>query len=345
MHMNIFNRFSSKERYPVLWLVFATYLLLLAARVVDATLLDRGNEYFSIILLELLIFVLPSAVYLYFRRRSIAREAENSPKNQATESLPANKNSSFITRPVTPLSLRALRIRIPRTSHILLIISATLALITGGLLLSIVFGNIDSLGSSFSLYDTFISKNNSSTGSTLYLIFVFALLPAICEEFLFRSLLCSEIEASGALPALLISSLFFGLLHFNLSLLPLYIYSGLLLALTMYISRSVITAVMVHFLYNLFGIFSRSRVAVFYKTTGSLGLFMSILVILFLLSVSLFCFSAGRLYRRYAERNLNPRHPVGQSPLKTGRALLSVISSPPAILCIVVFILTIIIFR
>lgn len=341
--MNLFKKHSPRERFPVLWLILATYLLLLAARIVDASLLDRGNEYIGVVLLELLIFVLPPAFYIVLRRRTAGRAREASPP--ASKGLPANKTGASVYRPSRLYSLRGLRIRIPRSSHILLILSAALALVTGGLLLAIAFGGIDRLGGSFSLYDTFISKNDKTAAGSIYLIFAFALLPAICEEFLFRALLCAELEEGGVLRALIFSSLFFGLLHFNLALLPLYVYSGLVLALTMYLSRSALSSAAAHFLYNLFGIFTRRYVATFYKTTGSLGLFMVILIAAFLLSAALFCFSAGRLCRRYSERNQKPRYLTGMSASETGRALLAVASSPPAVACMAVFIVTIIVFK
>jgi membrane protease YdiL (CAAX protease family) len=308
----MFSKDPARERFPAVWLVLASYVLLIVSRIIDTSLLNRSNEYLSVVVLQLSIFALP--VIIYIRLRGV-------------------------------LTTEKLRLTMPRTSHFLLILSATLALITGGLLLSIIFGGINSLENSFSLYETFISKNDGSAVSIIYLVMAYAVLPAICEEIVFRSVLCAEYEGGGMLRAVAFSSLFFGLLHFNLSLFPVYFFAGALLALTMYITRSVLTAVAVHFLYNLFGLFSQPYITTFYKTTGSLGLFIVIVTALFILSVSVFCGQAGRLYRRYSEQNFTPPYPVGMTLHEILASFASAARSVPAIICLVLYIIVIIIVK
>lgn len=293
-----------------MWLVLSTYTLLLLTRIADVFLLDRGNEKLAVILLELLIFALPAAVYLWIKRT---------------------------------LNITRLRISVPKTTHMILILSATLGLVSGGLLISIIFGGIDSLQSSFSLYDTFISKNDRTAADTAYHILAYALLPALCEEFIYRSILCAELEGGGIARTLLFGPLFFTLLHFDLSLAPVYFYSGLILTLVMYISRSVITSAAVHFLYNLFGLFSQPYITTFYKTTGSLGLFMIILTSLFLLSAALFSSQAARHFRMYSERNMPPQYRTGMTLPEIVGSMVSVIKSPAAILCILLFVISMLI--
>lgn len=308
----MFSKDPARERFPAVWLVLATYVLLLVSRIIDASLLNRSNEYLSVVVLQLMIFALPAIIYIRLRGN---------------------------------LTTGKLRLTMPRTSHFLLILSATVALIIGGLLLSIIFGGINSLESSFSLYETFISKNDGSAVNVIYLIMTYAVLPAICEEIVFRSVLCAEYEGGGMLRAVAFSSLFFGLLHFNLSLLPVYIYAGALLALTMYITRSVLAAVAVHFLYNLFGLFSQPYITTFYKTTGSLGLFIILITALFILSVSVYCGQAGRIYRRYSEQNFTPPYHVGMTLHEILASFASAARSVPAIICLMLYIIVIIVIK
>ncbi len=307
--MKPFKTPKSRDHFPALWLVLAIYLLLLAARLLDTTLLNRDNEHLLVIVLQLMVFALPTIIYLRLRG---------------------------------PFSTTKLKLAPPRTAHILLVLSATLALITGGLLLSIIFGGINSLESNFSLYDTFISKNDRSTFGVIYLIFAYAALPAIFEEMVFRSLISAEHEGGGGFLAMMLSSLFFGLLHFNLGLLPVYIFAGMLLTLTMYAARSVLASMAVHFLYNLFGLFSQPYITIFYKTTGSLGLFIIITTALFLLSSAILCSQAGRLYRRYSERNVAPPYPVGITIREQLLSHAAAVRSAPAIISVLLYIIVII---
>ena len=79
-------------------LVLSTYLLLLLSRVIDTTLLGRDSKYLSIVLLQVMIFLIPGVIFCKLR------------------------GSAFTER---------LRLRLPRPSHILLLISALIALIAG----------------------------------------------------------------------------------------------------------------------------------------------------------------------------------------------------------------------
>ena len=288
-------------------LVFATYLLLLLTKLIDVTLINRDNEYLSVILLQMMIFLVPAAVWCRFC-------GENYTKG--------------------------LRIRAPKLDSLPLILSATLLMISGGILLSMLFGGLDSLSQNFSLYDTFVSKDDGTVPVKLYLILAYAALPAVCEEFVYRGILCREYERGGVLRAVILSGLFFGLLHFNLRNLPVYIFAGAILALTMYASRSLFGAVIAHFLYNIFGLFAQPYVATFYDITESTELFIIILGILFLASGAVFCSQAARLYKQYYYRaySANYRKPEMRGFENIKNAYLDVITKPSAIACFALYI-------
>ena len=45
-------------------LVLATYVMLLFSKIIDITLVNRENEYFSVVILQMMIFILPGALTL-----------------------------------------------------------------------------------------------------------------------------------------------------------------------------------------------------------------------------------------------------------------------------------------
>jgi membrane protease YdiL (CAAX protease family) len=204
-----------------------------------------------------------------------------------------------------------------------------------------LFGGIDSLRNNFSLYETFVSKNGRGIGNTLYLMFTYALIPAVCEEMTYRSILTSEYEGRGVICAVCVSSILFGILHLNARMLPVYIFAGFLLALTMYATRSVLCSIAVHFLYNLFCIFSQPLVTTFYRSTSSAGLFVVLVIILFMLSAAIFCFSASRLYEKYAKANKVPPYPAGLTATETLQGVLTTVCDIPTVLCLILFIFTV----
>ncbi len=241
--------------------------------------------------------------------------------------------------------VRKLRLRAPNARSIPLMLAGTLAMISGGLLISIIFGGLESLSENFSLYGTFISKDNGAIPTKLYLILAYAALPAICEEFVFRGILCLEYESGGVTRAIVFSSLFFGLLHFNIQNLPVYVFSGVILALTLYATRSLFGAIIVHFLYNIFGLFGQPYMNALYNLTGSSGFFIFLTAMIFFISAAVFCGQASRLYRQYLYRGASSsyRYPVNTEPQKIRASYLDVIRTPSAILCFAVYIIALII--
>ncbi len=292
--------------------VLATYILLLLTKIIDVTVINRENEYYSTVILQMMIFLLPGSIWARFG------------------------GDRYISR---------LRITLPRANSLLLIFSAALLMISGGLGISVLFGGLDSLSSSFSLYDTFISKDDGTVPVKLYLALAYAVIPAICEEFVYRGILCHEYERGGVTRAVLLSSLFFGMLHFNLANLPVYIFAGVILALTMYASRSLIGAMLAHLLYNIFGLFGQPYLNALYNLTSNASFFIFMIVSVFLLSATVFCGEAARLYKKYLYRGYTAdyRGKPETVPVRIRDSYLDVIKAPTALLCFTVYILAIII--
>lgn len=292
--------------------VLATYILLLLSKIIDITLLSRDNEYLSVVFLQMMIFLIPAAVWCRFSGEKY---------------------------------IRSLRIRMIKADSIILILSASVLMISGGVLLSLLFGGLDSLSANFTLYDTFTSKDDGTAPVKLYLILAYAVLPSICEEFVYRGILCREYEKGGVMRAVIISSLFFGLLHFNLPNLPVYIFAGVILAMTMYATRSLLGAVIAHFLYNLFGLFGQPYMNTFYNITGSTELFVIILGILFLASGAVFCAQASRLYKLYLGKSYpaNYRKPEIKGFENIRNSYIEVLIKPSAIACYALYIIALIV--
>lgn len=287
-------------------LVFAIYILLLLSRFIDASLITRENEYLSIVLLQLMIFMLPAAIYCKVRG-----------------------GGAYIRS-----SLRATLIK---PSHIVLLLSAFFALVSGEILLTIAFGGSDSMSYNFSLYNTFISRNDGSLRDIIYLIMAYAVLPSVCEEFVFRGILCADYENKSVLRAIVVSTLFFGLLHFDLMKLPVYLFTGFVFALLLYATRSILAPIIVHFACNLFGLFGQPTITAFYKTTGSIELFSFILGVIFLLSSAIFCGRASTIYKNLALKNQPSDY---RAPLKKGeraKAYAEVLLSPLALLSYIIY--------
>ena len=245
-------------------LLLVVYALLLLSRLIDSAFLDRSGAYLSTVLLQLLIFPIPAYLYIVIRGKAL------SPR---------------------------LRLRAFPLSHLVLVLSAVLILIGGCTLLAMLCGMMN-VQSSFTLYDTFSSVHDGTAGATIRLILTYALIPAFCEELVFRSILCAEYEQYGILFASVVSALFFAFLHFDLTALPVYLFAGFLLSCVLYVTRSAVAAMIVHLGYNLFGVFAQAGLSGYCRSTGNVGLLVVILIALMLLSSGLFCAEVSRILRK-----------------------------------------------
>ena len=297
-------------------LIFIIYALLLLSRLIDSAFLRRESEYLSIILLQLMIFPIPAYLYIRLKPREF---------------------------------VKSLRLNRPRLSHLFLILSASFMLICGCTLLGMLCGMMTAQPS-FTLYDTFASANDGTVGATVRLILAYGILPAFCEELVFRGILCAEFEKHGILYASVVSAVFFAFLHFDLTALPVYLFSGVLLSLVMYVTRSTVAAMLVHLCYNLFGIFAQAGLSGYCRGTGSVGLLVVLLIAFLILSTAFFCGEVSRILRRRATADLldHPdeistpglnRLPARQWP----RALLAAFASPAGIGAVVLWLFGVVI--
>ena len=310
-NIKIADKLKKFKLDPAMLALFV-FIMLLLSRLAMRTISEAGNEYLSLVIFQLLTFGIPAAIWCRLREIDIFRLDKH----------------RYVSR---------LRMTRPRVSHIAITAAAVFALISGCLLLSINFSGESSLEGSFSLYDTFVSKYNATPLGALWLILAYAALPAIGEELIFRGILCAEYDRYGVICSVTVSSLWFSLLHFNFAKITVYIFAGLVLSLLLYATRSLYTVMIVHFIYNLFGIFGQQYITEFYITAGSIGVVIIILIMILLLSSVLFCGGASRLYSGYSKRDepSNYREPVGRAELiKNYR---SAIITPCSAACVALF--------
>lgn len=288
-------------------LVASTFVLLLLSRLVELYLTNRSNEYAVVILLQLVIFLVPALIYGKLRGAAL---------------------------------LSRLRLRLPPPRQIWFAVCMLAVMISGGLLCGILTGGVDSLTGSFTLYSTFVARIGGSTAQMTYAILAYCVLPAFCEEAVFRAILCAEYERFGAGVAILASGLFFAMLHFSLPLFLSYLFLGVLLACVTYATRSVFAAFALHLLYNLFCLFGQPYLSAFYVNAGSNEIFVFCLLVVFLLFSAFAVGEARKIYHRYARANLDSGYAPSVSPRTIPKNLFGALLSPATAVCVVIWLVT-----
>ena len=287
-------------------LVAVSYLLLLISGWIDNAVTSPSWEHVLVILSQLLIFPIPATVYIIrFRNKAFLRELKPKP---------------------------------PHLSHLWFLACMLVVMVAASLLTEIMTGGISSLTGNFTLYNTFVARA-TGTGEIIFLIFAYCLLPAVCEELVFRGILCAEYDRYGAVISITVSALFFAMLHFSFTLFLTYFVLGALLAAVWYATRSLIATVLLHFFYNLFCLFGQPYLSAFYVRAGSTEIFLFCLIVVFLLFSA---FSAGegrKIYHIYAKK-----HPEDSPAVVPWRKLphqfLVALLSPAVGACILLWLIT-----
>lgn len=286
-------------------LVAITFLLVRLSRIAQDNLSRRGSEYIGVMLLQVLIFLIPAVIYIRLRDERFPKRIKFKPL---------------------------------QTKHAWFLVCLLVMMVTGSLLISILTGGISSLTGNFTLYNTFLARSGGSAWETIYLILAFGVLPAFCEELVYRSILCAEYEQVCSEAAILVSTLFFAMLHFSFSLFPVYLWLGLLLAGAMYATRSVLAPMLLHLIYNLFCLFGQPYLSAFYVNAGSGELFIFCLMVLLLLFSAFASGEARKIFHRYARQEHADRDRT--LPLKEicKRTTLS-LATPAAALCLILWLI------
>lgn len=314
--MPIRNRmFGIELRLDPSFLVIASFLLLQIFKLISLLITNKTAENILIIPFQLIIFILPVFVYLKYKDGEEHKDL-----------------------------LRGLRLRLPKLYQIPFLIASLFLLICGNILVSLVFAGTGSLENGFTLYNTFVSRNSGGFFTSLYLVVAYAAVPAFCEELVFRALLCREYERQNVIMGILVSSVFFAMLHFDLFLFPVYLFSGILLALTMYATGSSVASMAVHMAFNVFGLFGQPYLNAFYTITGGTGgLFIFILGMLTILAAAVFCGLASKCYAvRARNSNMPARKLLPPADRLTGllsRILITPFSLAAFLLYIVVVVI------
>ncbi len=295
-----------KPLHAPLLLVLCNFVLLLISRLIDARLLDRDSEYVGIILIQVLIFIIPAVLYCKLRGESFAER---------------------------------IRLRPPRLSHVPFLLYLLVVMISGSLLTSILTGGIHSLEGNFTLYDTFVARTGTPA-ETAYAILAYALLPAVCEELTYRSILCSEYEGRGVGVSIVASALLFSMLHFSFAHFFTYLFLGALLACAMYTTRSFLAPILLHICYNVFCLFGQPYLSAFYVNAGSNEIFIFCVVVLFLLFAAFAAGEARKIYHIHAKKNIPSNYTQALPWRRLPATLLETLLSPVAAVCLVIWLIT-----
>ena len=279
--------------------------------IIDRFIFSFGNDLLSPIMAQLVVMLIPAYLCM------------------------------LIICPEKKLSAQLKRVGMAKIGHeyVFFLIFSALFVITTALLLNIIFGGVYSSANGFTLLGTFTAGANEYTVNTLYLIFVYAVIPALVEELLFRGIVYSELcDISEGLAAC-ISSLLSALFAFTLGGLPAALFCALAYCFVRFTTSSLLSCIIIHLAYNLYALFLATNVSKYFISAQNTALLTLIIVGAWLICSALFVSESARVYRIKADRVKNKEETSTVPKIKLPELLTEAKSAliyPPALVCAII---------
>ena len=278
------NSSSDNTRVPVTapLLIAAVLLLLkLSQFLIPKGETNVGNIFLALIIIQIVVFVLPSILYYY----SIDRNLK------------------------TPMLVRFIR-----PSHLVFIVFVIILFISGNMLLKFLMYFISdgtSAGDS-SIFNTNLLPDGE--GNQIYIFLTFAIVPALCEELFFRGVILSEYRSLGATNAVIISALSFAMVHFSYDNFFVYFFSGAVFGFCAIVTRSIFTPMILHMVNNLLNLYvDDSFLRLMMRESGTFFVAF-VLILLFCGSLFLVLSRTEAILHSYAEKPVSKQLPPQSKP-------------------------------
>ena len=289
-----------KTYHSVPLLVFVTYILTSLSGFVKIEDGQYGTEiFFAILVLQIITFVLPGIFYCRLNGADYIGKLN-----------------------LKPFGFRSLLFVIP--ASLLMFLSSALIRLLG-------------LYFSSGQYVPTVSVGGISIMDAVFILLVYCVCPALCEEFIFRGIVLSSYRQYGIICCITVSSALFAMLHFSITDFPLYFVSGIILASVALITRSVFPCMIIHFLNNAFVIFLEDYLWQMIVRPKNIALFVFIIGALFLLLLFICLSHAEEIVYRYSSIINENENPVKKEFTIVARDFLISVLSPSFLMCVVYF--------
>lgn len=205
------------------------YLLVLGTTFLKEKLTGAGgNEYLSVIIVQLLIFVIPAILFCRL------------------------KGVGYASR---------MNVKLIAPSKFGSVITSSLVLIFGSVIIRFAQIYLFKMSNfSLSFFESYISSNTEY--NFLFAAAAFAIIPALTDEFVFRGVMLTEYNEGGygAVNATVITSLLSSMLFFSLESFPIRLFSAVVLCMLTYATGSSVSAFVAHLVFNIYTVFGEKYI-------------------------------------------------------------------------------------
>lgn len=178
---------------------------------------------------------------------------------------------------------------------------------------------------------------------SVLVLLIFAVIPAVCEEIVFRGIIMSSFEPCGIAPAVVGTSLLFAFAHMSFEEFPVYFFASVVLCFSTYISRSLLASIVLHTVYNVSALTLGGYMSGVAAHLESFSLLFVVMLFLLWIFVIVTLTECERVYHSYAEKNLDSSYtPKKLTPANRLKGSAAVFFSIPFLLSVMIFIVTVV---
>ena len=310
---NILKSYFSVEKFKELHfripLLFAIIYILNAAFIsaYKGYVFYSENAYLTIAIIEIATVALPTMIY-----------------QRICKTAPAFSSA----KPFSPEKL-------------IIVLLGAFAMIFGAIAITTLLSHLGIIQAShFTYTDITLPDMPSRLSSMLFASLTFALIPAFCEEILCRGVLFAEYEKYGTVFSVVLSSVFFSMMHFSLDKLPLYLFCGLVLGFLRAFTDSSLASIIAHFIYNMFTLFYEQFLGTLTEQFSEFKIVFFITLLLCFLMLFFMFGEADRIYNNYSRKNSHIEAVYKFIPKNSTKSTITQIVCSPALwLCIILYII------
>lgn len=308
---NFKHVFFGKDKIPAPTLLIITLLLLLLFRIAINVFPEKIGGYLGVVILLTVIFFIPAYLYYKFTKRGRLTQV-----------------------------LRELKIKAPKINHVFLLFFGAVFISICVFFLNLIFRLRTGYADGFYLYNTFFTGSLPTPDTPLFPIIAFALVPAMCEEFMFRGIFHASYEKQGFMSAAITSSIMFALISLDLRTLISSFALGLFLSFVLYLTRSLISCFIINFLVKCFMLFFGTNLQSYVLSSSNKAVFFAALFGALLISLAIFSFECAKIFKS----NSKGEYPLPRLSAPTKKICfertLSNLSTISIAICVVIFIIS-----
>ena len=220
--------------------------------------------------------------------------------------------------------------------HIFFMVFTALFMMSTSFVMNTLFYGVYKASEGFTILGIFTAGVKEYTVSLPYIILVYAAAPAIIEEFVLRGVVYSSLSKISSPLAVAGSSIISAIFGFSIGGFPAALFCALAYCFIRYITGSVVACMIVHFAFNLYGLFLQTNLSKYLLSQQNILMLLTVTLTVWLVCMALFFSECANIFRAKSKRIVSgeAKSEIVRPDLKKLRSdTLAILAHKPSLVC------------